>query len=65
MLFASIYIRSLVNDIAVRLKSYATTYALERSAIGTFSLEHATPLAEINTVKDINERLISVEELQF
>src|SRR5204863_8905072 len=57
------YIRSLVNDIAVRAGSCATTYALERSAIGKFTLEQATPLAEINTIEDINERLFSIQDL--
>lgn len=57
------YIRSLVNDIASRLGSCATTYTLERSAIGQFSLEQATQLAEINNREDINARLISVEEV--
>jgi len=33
------YIRCLVNDIAVRCNSFATTNALERSAIGPFTLD--------------------------
>ncbi len=56
------YIRSLVNDIAVRAGSCATTYSLERSAIGAFELDKAADLADINTIEDINEHLISVEE---
>lgn len=59
------YIRSLVNDIAKRAGSYATTYELERSAIGQFSLGAAAPLYSINTIEDINQRLISVEKLGF
>jgi tRNA pseudouridine55 synthase len=57
------YIRSLVNDIAVRLGSCATTYTLERSAIGQFSLEKASLLTEIHTVDDINSRLIPIEDI--
>lgn len=57
------YIRSLVNDIAVRLGSCATTYTLERSAIGQFSLEKASLLTEINTIGDINSRLIPAEDI--
>ena len=55
------YIRSLVNDIAVCLGSHATTYTLERSAIGQFSLSQAAQLAEINSIEDINNRLIPIE----
>jgi len=59
------YIRSLVNDIAVRAESCATTYALERSAIGQFTLEQAIPLAHINNIEDINSKLILVENINL
>jgi len=41
------YIRSLLNDIAQRLNSHATTYTLERTAIGTFKLSDAINLSDI------------------
>jgi tRNA pseudouridine55 synthase len=51
------YIRSLVNDIAVRAGSCATTYELKRTAIGPFDLTQATDLETIHSIEDI-ERLI-------
>jgi tRNA pseudouridine55 synthase len=52
------YIRSLINDSAIRAGSCATTYALERTAIGHFSLSDAVQLHQLNTIEDINSRLI-------
>lgn len=53
------YIRSLINDIATKLNSYATTYTLERTAIGKYSLEKATNLADIQTIEDIERNIIN------
>jgi len=59
------YIRSLVNDIAERVGSCATTYELERSAIGKFMLDASVDLYTLNTVEDINQHLIAVEDIDF
>lgn len=58
------YIRTLVNDIATRAGSCATTYTLTRTAIGKFNLSHATDLASINTIEDINRLIIPVDVLE-
>jgi tRNA pseudouridine55 synthase len=55
------YIRTLVNDIAVRAGSCATTYQLARTAIGPFDVAQATDLIDIKTVEDINRLIIPVE----
>jgi tRNA pseudouridine55 synthase len=55
------YIRTLVNDIATRAGSCATTYKLTRTAIGSFDVTQATSLPDIQTVDDINRLIIPVE----
>jgi tRNA pseudouridine55 synthase len=57
------YIRTLINDIAERAGSCATTYQLARTAIGLFELAQATDLGAINTVEDINRLILPVEVL--
>lgn len=57
------YIRSLVNDIAQRAGSCATTYELERTNIGPFSLDNAITLNEITTLDDIKKHLISIKNM--
>lgn len=52
------YIRSLVNDIAIRAGSCATTYVLERTAIGDFSVSQAATLEQLNSVEDLNKRIL-------
>jgi len=52
------YIRTLINDIAVRAGSYATTYQLIRTAIGPFSLSDAVNLSSLNTIDDVNAHII-------
>lgn len=47
------YIRSLVNDIAKLTNSFATTYELERTAIGKTKLSQAVELEQIKTLDDI------------
>jgi tRNA pseudouridine55 synthase len=54
------YIRTLVNDIAVRAGSCATTYELTRTVVGDFSLEQAVDLSALTTVDDINRHLIPI-----
>lgn len=57
------YIRTLINDIAVRAGSCATTHALERTAIGHFSIDQAVTLNDLNTIEDINRLIIPVVEI--
>ncbi len=57
------YIRSLVNDIAKRAGSIATTYELERTAIGPFSKEKALSLEELSSSADIEKNLIPVDSM--
>lgn len=57
------YIRSLVNDIAKLASSCATTYELERTEIGPFSLENAVDLSDLKTIEDIEKHLISIDDM--
>jgi len=52
------YIRTLMNDIAQKAHSCATTYILERTAIGNFTLEKAIPLEDIQTKEDIEKVIL-------
>lgn len=52
------YIRTLINDIAVRAGSYATTHTLSRTAIGPFSLNDAVDIKSL-TADNINEYIIA------
>jgi len=52
------YIRTLINDIALRVGSCATTYQLVREAIGPFNLSQATDLSAFKTIDDINQAII-------
>ncbi|HLC06871.1 MAG TPA: tRNA pseudouridine(55) synthase TruB [Candidatus Babeliales bacterium] len=55
------YIRTLVNDIAIRAGSCATTYQLARTAIGPFNLDQAVDLQSIESIDDINARIIPID----
>jgi len=57
------YIRVLVNDIAKNIGTTATTHELNRTKIGPFILENATPLNNFKTIDDINSSLISVNDM--
>lgn len=59
------YIRTLVNDIAVRAGSCATTYQLARTVIGPFDVAQAANLIDIKTIEDINRLIIPVQEIDF
>ncbi|HLW73388.1 MAG TPA: tRNA pseudouridine(55) synthase TruB [Candidatus Babeliales bacterium] len=59
------YIRTLINDIAMRANSCATTYQLVRTAIGPFDLSQAVDLTSINTIDDINRLILSVARLHL
>jgi tRNA pseudouridine55 synthase len=54
------YIRTLVNDIALRAGSCATTYELARTAIGQFTLADAVDLASIQDFDALNKSLIDL-----
>jgi tRNA pseudouridine55 synthase len=51
------YIRTLINDIAMRADSYATTYQLVRTAIGPFILDKAIDISLL-THDNLNEYII-------
>jgi tRNA pseudouridine55 synthase len=55
------YIRSLMNDIAGKMGTYATTYELERTAIGPFTLSHAYKIEELCTMNDISNALLDID----
>ena len=57
------YIRSLINDIAQRAGSCATTYALERVAIGPLLVDDAIDLGELRTIDDVKKYLITLDNM--
>jgi len=57
------YIRVLVNDIAQKVSSVATTHELRRDAIGPFSIKEAVPLDSFMSVSDIEKHLIFIDEM--
>jgi tRNA pseudouridine55 synthase len=57
------YIRSLMNDIARQCGTHATTHELRRLTIGPFSVDHAKPLRELNSIETIQNNLISIEAM--
>ena len=52
------YVRTLINDIAKRAGTVATTYELERIKIGPFSLDKAIALEELKSLDAIKNHLI-------
>jgi len=56
------YIRTLLNDIAEKAGSCATTCDLERVTVGKATLRDAIDLASIQTAPDITNRLLSVDQ---
>ena len=58
------YIRSLIDDIAQKLGTHATTHELSRSHIGPFAIEKAIDLNAIDSLDDIKNNLLSIEEVQ-
>lgn len=52
------YIRSLANDISQKIKIPSTTYKLERTKIGNFSIKNSINLYDLKTVDDIKNNLI-------
>jgi tRNA pseudouridine55 synthase len=57
------YIRSLMNDIAQKMGTHATTYELTRTSIGSLSVEDAIAIDSIAVFNDIKKYLITVEEM--
>lgn len=55
------YIRSLAQDIAVRIGGIATCYELERTRIGNFCVSNAMDLEKFCTTQDIIDNLITIE----
>jgi len=60
---AGTYIRALINDVAVRVGSFATTIELARTSIGPFSIAEACALDTLN-LGLIHERLISLNTMK-
>jgi tRNA pseudouridine55 synthase len=58
------YIRVLINDIAVRVNSCATTVELNRTVIGPFKNEKALEVADL-TLDIIEQNLIPVTDVQY
>ena len=58
------YIRSLINDIAQQAGSCATTYALERTAIGPITVGHAIDLAIFKTDDDVQKHMLSLSQVR-
>jgi tRNA pseudouridine55 synthase len=58
------YVRSLANDIAQNLKTFATTYELERTKIGKLEIKNAIELTDIKDIEDVKKHLISYEDLK-
>jgi len=57
------YIRVLLNDIASKLATFATTHELHRTKIGPFCVEKAIPLNDFKTVDDIEQALIPIDSM--
>jgi len=57
------YIRSLINDLAVKVGSCATTVQLSRTKIGPFSIHQASDLNDLD-LNLIKKNLITIQEMQ-
>ena len=57
------YIRTLVDDIAQKIGTHATTHMLTRTAIGPFHLDQSHALRELENVSDIEQHLISIDKI--
>ncbi len=56
------YIRSLMHAIADKAGNCATTYALTRTKIGPFSLDHAINIEDINRLNNLQQHITPVEK---
>ena len=59
------YVRTLINDIAIRAGSCATTYQLARIAIGPFNLDRAIDISFLTTIDDVNSHIIPIDLFFF
>ena len=59
------YIRALVNDIAEKCDSFATTHELKRTSIGPFTLKQAVPFGQLDDLEAIENNLVSVEQVLY
>lgn len=58
------YIRSLCNDIAKKLGTNATTYELERVAIGKIDISKSIPLESISSIEVLLNNLINIKLIE-
>ena len=59
------YIRSLMNDIAQKCGTNATTHELRRLTIGPFSIHQAAILRELNSIDRIKDNLIALSDMEI
>jgi tRNA pseudouridine55 synthase len=57
------YIRILVDDIAKKIDTHATTHELNRTKIGPFSVQQTQSLTHFKSIEAIQENLISVDTM--
>jgi len=57
------YIRALINDIAQKVGSFATTHALRRLSTGPFSITNAIPLAQLHDEQTVLASIIPVDQM--
>jgi len=57
------YIRILLDDIARKIGTHATTHELNRTKIGPFSVQQVQSLAYFKSVEAIQKQLISVDDM--
>lgn len=57
------YIRSLCEDIATKLKTIGYMKKLNRTKVGSFEIKNSITLEELEKCKDINSKIITMEEL--
>ena len=57
------YIRALIEDIAKKVGSHATTHELDRSKIGPFSIDQAVDLSTLENLEEVEEHLFSIEKV--
>ena len=57
------YIRVLIDDIAKKVGTCATTHVLRRTAIGPFDIKNAVLLHDLSTQQDVEDNLISIPKM--
>ena len=55
------YIRTLINDLGIKLGTYATAIELQRTKVGPFKLESSIPSKDIQ--EDIDGSIISIDKV--